>query len=126
MEGQTIIQWFNPNWNDWFNYKLFQDINRMNNKFIQPIEKTGYCSLCSIESDTHIHHIVPLAHGGANTKDNTIEVCIQCHCKLHKYKNGYLNKKLSQMLGHADIKVTMQYLKIVPIDLGKELIKVVF
>jgi integrase len=41
-------------------------------------------------------------------------------------RNGQSITTLCQMLGHADIKVTMQYLKIVPIDLGKELIKVQF
>lgn len=33
---------------------------------------------------------------------------------------------LSQILGHSDIKVTMEYLRIVPIEQGKELIKINF
>jgi integrase len=33
---------------------------------------------------------------------------------------------LSRMLGHSKIQSTMEYLKIVPIDTGKELLKVVF
>jgi len=33
---------------------------------------------------------------------------------------------LSRMLGHSNINTTMQYLKIVPVDQGKELIKIQF
>jgi integrase len=33
---------------------------------------------------------------------------------------------LSQLLGHSDIRITMEYLKIVPVDQGKELMKVNF
>lgn len=33
---------------------------------------------------------------------------------------------LSQILGHSDIKVTMEYLRIVPIEQGQELMKVTF
>lgn len=33
---------------------------------------------------------------------------------------------LSRMLGHSDVKITMQYLQIVPQDQGKELLKITF
>lgn len=33
---------------------------------------------------------------------------------------------LSQLLGHSDIKVTMEYLRIVPIEQGQELLKITF
>lgn len=33
---------------------------------------------------------------------------------------------LSQVLGHSDIKVTMEYLRIVPIEQGQELLKITF
>lgn len=33
---------------------------------------------------------------------------------------------LSKMLGHARIQTTMEYLKIVPVDIGKELLKIEF
>ncbi len=33
---------------------------------------------------------------------------------------------LSRMLGHSNIKTTMEYLKVVPSDIGKEMLKVQF
>jgi len=33
---------------------------------------------------------------------------------------------LSRMLGHSNIQSTMEYLKIVPLDVGKELLKIQF
>ena len=45
---------------------------------------------------------------------------------VHWLRCGGRLEVLSQMLGHSDIKTTMIYLKIVPVDQGKELLKVRF
>lgn len=54
-----------------------------------------------------------------------------CHRLRHSFAVNWLRAGgdifvLSRMLGHSDIKVTMVYLQIVPIDVGKELLKVPF
>ena len=53
------------------------------------------------------------------------------HMFRHSFAVNWLNQGLdlyllSKMLGHSNIKTTEEYLKIVPQDIGKELIKVKF
>jgi len=53
------------------------------------------------------------------------------HCLRHSFAVNWLRcdgrlEILSQILGHSDIKITMEYLKIVPMDQGKELMKIDF
>ena len=45
---------------------------------------------------------------------------------VHWMRSGGKTEVLSQMLGHSDIKTTLIYQRIVPVDIGKELIKVSF
>lgn len=54
-----------------------------------------------------------------------------CHRFRHSFavnwlRNGADLYLLSKMLGHSSIKVTEVYLQVVPVDIGKELIKVKF
>jgi len=54
-----------------------------------------------------------------------------CHKFRHSFAVNWLRSGgdlylLSRMLGHSSVKVTETYLQIVPIDIGKELIKVQF
>lgn len=54
-----------------------------------------------------------------------------CHRFRHSFAVNWLRSNgdlylLSKMLGHSSIKVTEVYLQIVPIDVGKELLKVKF
>lgn len=47
-------------------------------------EVAGFCKLCDYTgNDTHIHHIVPRSRGGKDEESNLIEVCPECHSKLH-------------------------------------------
>lgn len=45
---------------------------------------------------------------------------------VHWLRCGGKTEILSQMLGHSDIKTTLIYQRIVPVDIGKELLKVQF
>ena len=52
----------------------------------------GICQLCGQEAPfqdkdgnpyLESHHIVWLANGGADSIDNTVALCPNCHCKMH-------------------------------------------
>ena len=54
-----------------------------------------------------------------------------CHKFRHSFAVNWLRSGgdlylLSKMLGHSSIKITEQYLDIVPVDIGKELLKIKF
>ena len=48
-------------------------------------EKTGPCRVCGsvengkVESKVQLHHVVARAHGGADTADNIVPLCLSCH-----------------------------------------------
>jgi 5-methylcytosine-specific restriction endonuclease McrA len=48
-------------------------------------EKTGPCRVCGsvengrVESKIQLHHVVSRSHGGADTADNIIPLCLRCH-----------------------------------------------
>ena len=97
MEGQTILWYYFPNWYYfWFNnrYTLSLFMNNLRRKIIK-----HKCEQCLVKSKTQIHHIVPLSEGGSWYKDNVIEVCLLCHCKLHKFGVGRLNHLLKKEVG---------------------------
>lgn len=45
------------------------------------------CKICDVEKKDdvqfHIHHIVPKSEGGTNDKKNLIEICDDCHFRIH-------------------------------------------
>ncbi|MEG1090694.1 MAG: HNH endonuclease [Acinetobacter sp.] len=62
----------------------------------------GFCKNCDFVGDTHFHHIVPRSRGGSDNPSNLIEVCHDCHRKIHGadfggetglIKQGVKNKK---------------------------------
>lgn len=61
----------------------------------------GSCSLCKKPiknpSDYHLHHVVPISHGGKDIPENITLLCIRCHRKVHLPKN----RKVCQ-LSHSD------------------------
>lgn len=42
------------------------------------------CKYCTSTDNLHLHHIIPLSHGGKNVISNLELVCWPCHKKLHK------------------------------------------
>ena len=57
---------------EWFRAHrvLFED------KLLEP------CVNCGRKSE-QLHHIVPLIEGGTNKRSNVIQVCVDCHGKIH-------------------------------------------
>ena len=52
----------------------------------------GHCQLCNMEAPfmdakgepyLEVHHIIWLSHGGADTIENTVALCPNCHRKMH-------------------------------------------
>ena len=54
-------------------------------KRIHAYEIKGKCSICGKEEETELHHILPLGAGGTNVSGNIVEVCCECHSKIHNY-----------------------------------------
>ncbi len=47
------------------------------------------CQRCQAQqSDLHVHHIIPRHDGGADTAENLITLCSQCHREVHQTKAG--------------------------------------
>ena len=47
--------------------------------------KNGWCAVCGEAGATHWHHIIARSHGGDEADENMIEVCPECHRKIHAY-----------------------------------------
>ena len=51
-------------------------------------EKTGPCRVCGsvengkVESKIQLHHVVARSHGGADTADNIVPLCLSCHDRV--------------------------------------------
>ena len=46
------------------------------------------CAICGAPESKglHVHHIIPLSHGGTNDESNLMLVCKECHHRIHKRK----------------------------------------
>ena len=51
------------------------------------VKKHPFCELCFqkgvLVPVEEVHHILPLAEGGANDNDNLISLCKSCHSRIH-------------------------------------------
>tara|TARA_R110002049_G_scaffold204276_2_gene374841 strand:+ start:561 stop:986 length:426 start_codon:yes stop_codon:yes gene_type:complete len=59
------------------------------------------CDSCNKITDSiEVHHIVPRSKGGGNNKGNLINLCIDCHSKVHNVdfsgKDGLISKALKK------------------------------
>jgi hypothetical protein len=51
-------------------------------------EKLGPCRVCGsvengrVESKIQLHHVVSRSHGGADTMDNIVPLCLTCHDRV--------------------------------------------
>ena len=51
--------------------------------------KNGWCACCGMGSlETEWHHIIYRSHGGDESDENMLEVCRECHEKIHAGKIG--------------------------------------
>ena len=46
-------------------------------------DKKGMCEICHRYTQTEKHHIKTKGSGGDDSEDNLIEVCRNCHTKIH-------------------------------------------
>lgn len=45
-----------------------------------------FCNRCSLTTNLHVHHKLPLSFGGTNKLNNLEVLCEECHQKIHKHK----------------------------------------
>ena len=45
--------------------------------------KNGWCAVCGKAGETEWHHIIYRSHGGDEADENMLEVCRECHEKIH-------------------------------------------
>jgi len=55
------------------------------------VKDAGRCELCGSKQNLEAHHIIPIAFGGPDVKENLICVCRVCHARLTP--NQILTKK---------------------------------
>ena len=62
------------------------------------------CACCGTEGSTHAHHILPKALGGDDRPTNLVNVCPDCHWKIHGRKTSGTHWKNLVMAGIARAK----------------------
>lgn len=127
LEGQTVINWYPEDWYYWMNYYDMVNWNfrRLDANTIYP--KKNKCNICKVKGQTYVHHIVPISRGGCyNRIDNMIEVCLLCHCQIHKFSMSRLNHKLKEKIGYHIYSDILSMLKAVPMEQKKALERINF
>jgi hypothetical protein len=64
------------------NNALLKDIRIVNQSIYKEVKK-DYCEYCGTGVKTHIHHIKTRGAGGGDIKENLINLCPECHTKVH-------------------------------------------
>lgn len=79
-------------------------------EFIDDAE--GRCQLCGRKRDLELHHIIPLAYGGPDIKENWIMVCRACHALLTPHRALTLAglRKTKMVYATKLIKITVDML----------------
>lgn len=49
-----------------------------------PMSSNARCYVCPGKA-TIRHHVIPLANGGRNKRNNIVPLCHECHCKVHPH-----------------------------------------
>ena len=57
--------------------ELFKDRKK------NPPQRPKACAACGAKANIELHHIIPLSAGGSNDYFNLINLCHDCHMKLH-------------------------------------------
>ena len=51
------------------------------------LKLSGYrCQECGTAGKLEVHHQIPLYQGGADTSENSVVLCIDCHIAKHRKK----------------------------------------
>lgn len=83
---------FNRHWG----YQKGQNYGFANSKSACLNRDNYTCQCCKAKKGTlHIHHIIYRSNGGADTLDNLITLCADCHKKLHRGELKDFESKLS-------------------------------
>jgi 5-methylcytosine-specific restriction endonuclease McrA len=48
-----------------------------------------HCQFCGARSDLQVHHIIYRSHGGPDSENNLITVCVTCHGAIHLGKRRF-------------------------------------
>lgn len=83
---------FNRHWG----YQKGQNYGFANSKSACLNRDSYTCQCCKTKKGTlHIHHIIYRSNGGADTLDNLITLCADCHRRLHRGELKDFESKLS-------------------------------
>jgi len=77
------------------------------------------CSCCGAEGPTHAHHILPKALGGDDRPSNLVDVCPDCHWKIHGRKTRGTDWRNLQAEGIAKAKAEGKYKGRQPLKIEK-------
>src|ERR1035438_3040020 len=50
-----------------------------------PLAASQPCFCCVVNKATLRHHVIPLANGGRNKRNNIVPLCNSCHAKVHEF-----------------------------------------
>jgi 5-methylcytosine-specific restriction endonuclease McrA len=50
------------------------------------------CTKCGATEDLHVHHIIPITHGGGHEMDNLKTLCGPCHKSAHASGDIYVDE----------------------------------
>ena len=66
---------------DYSGFAIPKNSRIVNKKLLK--DKTGICEICGKKTNTEKHHIKTKGSGGDDVSDNLIEVCRNCHIRIH-------------------------------------------
>lgn len=60
----------------------------------------GCCVLCGghVPEGTKFHHVIFKSHGGADTEENGVMLCMDCHIKAHGENARAIREQLKEVL----------------------------
>lgn len=86
-DARLVIERVFPGWEPEVLWRFFNEEKRKEAKKLRKevVRKDGACEVCgySFSPVLQIHHIVPIALGGGNSKDNIACLCPNCHKEIH-------------------------------------------
>ena len=65
---------------------VFNDCGRIIDDEIYQAAKSSYCEVCGAPCDCGPHHIKSRGAGGSDAEENLIQLCFNCHRKVHDGK----------------------------------------
>lgn len=53
-------------------------------KKVRVVKKQGECFICGATTNLQDHHVIPKCIGGDKLENNKVQLCADCHKKLHQ------------------------------------------